>query len=770
MTRFNLSIRHITISFFLSVLCSTLLTFVMIKYSKSKEVHYETLTNIARGNELLQQKMNAYTQRLWNGEKGINDKLTLIVKQYSQALQTLKNEPQISDEINSASPSSTNEGLSSPLVDLETTWLEYNNNLLTLLHDLSNNESQNQKSNEQIAEAHEIVKSQSTELKKRNEILIAALMAEYERAKDSFNAILFFLFVLNLAIVVIGYFLFKKFTLDRLESLARESENTTNGESKTRSIEYKDPTLKKISNSINELGDVISQSVQFADKLGSGNFEFEFKTSNGSNKLFDELSFMKEKLMKVSEEDEKRKWVTEGLASFAETLRSNEHDVKTLSDELLSELVKYLKANQGAIFMVSNDESGGEEYLELIAAYAWKRKKFLASKVAKGDGLVGECWIEGEMIYMTDVPKDFVKITSGLGTSNPNAIVIVPLKINGVIFGILELASFHKFEPFQLDFIVKLSENIAATLSNIKTGEETKRLLEASQEQTERLKSQEEEMQQNMEELTATQEIMIRKEKELTGLLEASMNNVKQNLNEIAIRIQSSIASGKKELKFLSHVPPIQGMIRALENGGVDPVDNSTYDIWLERFLVILEFLLDSKELYSSVQLVSRDRQICRVSFENGHTSKEKDKEIDTHDLIDRLNSMGDKEMFVFPPQQKDNTFTLRICTPVYYQGQYYGGLVINLLGDEIIQSVKAKQDEEYSYKLTSSEGSNLFYNKLYTIKSDIKTDVIINEREGYSFEITGMTKESHAEADYQTSFIKSKTKVQEVMNEPAYR
>jgi GAF domain-containing protein len=130
-------------------------------------------------------------------------------------------------------------------------------------------------------------------------------------------------------------------------------------------------------------------------------------------------------------------------------------------------------------------------------------------------GLAGQAWQEGDSIYLTDVPQNYIKITSGLGDANPSCVLITPLKVNDQVFGVVELASFNILKDFEVEFVKKIAESIASTISSVKVNARTQRLLEESQEMTEQMRAQEEEMRQNMEELQATQEEMARKEKDM---------------------------------------------------------------------------------------------------------------------------------------------------------------------------------------------------------------------------------------------------------------
>jgi hypothetical protein len=209
--------------------------------------------------------------------------------------------------------------------------------------------------------------------------------------------------------------------------------------------------------------------------------------------------------------DEERNWVSKGLADLVAVIQSGDDD-KKVYDRLLAALIKYMNVNQGGIFIT--EETDGKVQLNLASYYAYDRKKYLQKTINPGEGLLGAAYLEGQRIYLKKLPPEYVSITSGLGETTPRALVIVPMKINNQVEGLIELASLTDFQEHHFELLDQLCETLASFITNNKINVRTKILLEKAQNMSEELKSNEEEMRQNLEELTATQEAMSRKEQE----------------------------------------------------------------------------------------------------------------------------------------------------------------------------------------------------------------------------------------------------------------
>ncbi|MFZ5999513.1 MAG: GAF domain-containing protein, partial [Bacteroidota bacterium] len=209
-----------------------------------------------------------------------------------------------------------------------------------------------------------------------------------------------------------------------------------------------------------------------------------------------------EKIVELRRKENEQNWVTQGIAAVAE-IKNKTTDITEYASQVMTTVVKMLRANQGSFFVVKKE--GTDEYFEFAATYAYGKKKHLQQRINLGEGLIGQAYYERDTIYMTEVPRDYVKITSGLGEALPRCICVVPLLSEGQIYGAIEVASFQKLESYQIQYLTKLAEGVAYNLHAIEVAARTEQLLTESQQMANEVKSQEEELRQNMEELTTTQ-------------------------------------------------------------------------------------------------------------------------------------------------------------------------------------------------------------------------------------------------------------------------
>lgn len=291
-------------------------------------------------------------------------------------------------------------------------------------------------------------------------------------------------------------------------------------------------TVKSAENIIKlETGEaLIKENIEFARNIAEGNYDAAYSLKEG-DQMGAALVEMRNNLKISSERERKEKFINLGLTQINEIIRSNNQNLEDLSVEIIKYLARYMDLNQGVMF-ITNDED--ELFLELKGCYAYERKKHITKRINPGQGLIGQCFLEKELIYLKDVPKDYVKITSGLGDALPTNLIVVPIKTEYSVEGVMELASFRILEEVDLEFLKRVSETVAATIASAKINAKTKVLYEESQQQTEEMRAQEEEMRQNMEELAATQEEMERKtndfESRFNAIAESGVGSIEFDL------------------------------------------------------------------------------------------------------------------------------------------------------------------------------------------------------------------------------------------------
>lgn len=206
-----------------------------------------------------------------------------------------------------------------------------------------------------------------------------------------------------------------------------------------------------------------------------------------------------------TEQAAQQKWVREGIADINKVLRLHFNSLEELSEELIKVIVDYLNINQGGLFVLVERERR-KPYLELTAAYAYNRYKAMNRRINLGDGVVGTCALEREITFLTEIPDSYPVITSGLGGAVPKSILVAPLIHENMVYGVIELASFTKFEDKEIALIEEISEQIASAIASVRINAKTATLLAQLQQQQEDSKKHEKITQETINKLTKTQE------------------------------------------------------------------------------------------------------------------------------------------------------------------------------------------------------------------------------------------------------------------------
>ncbi|HEX9016987.1 MAG TPA: HAMP domain-containing protein, partial [Chloroflexota bacterium] len=264
--------------------------------------------------------------------------------------------------------------------------------------------------------------------------------------------------------------------------------------------------------------------------------------------LKDNVNQMIANLRETTRVNSEQDWLKTNLARFTRMLQG-QRDLMSVARQILSELAPVVSAHQGVFYTLRTSENA-EPRLRLLASYAYKERKQLSNEFALGEGLVGQCALEKERILLTNVPSDYIHISSGLGAAPPLNIVVLPIVFEGQVKGVLELASFERFSPTHLTFLEQLVESIGIVLNTIEATSRTEDLLKQSQSLAAELQSQQEELQQTNEELEEKARLLVDQNAEVERK-NAEVERSRQALEEKAAQLA---LTSKYKSEFLSNM------------------------------------------------------------------------------------------------------------------------------------------------------------------------------------------------------------------------
>ncbi|QKQ74712.1 response regulator [Nostoc sp. TCL240-02] len=245
----------------------------------------------------------------------------------------------------------------------------------------------------------------------------------------------------------------------------------------------------------------LKQVSGLAEKMADGDLSVSLPDSD----RYDEIGVLTRtfnqmivNLRNTTQKNEEQNWLKSNLAEFTQMLQG-QRNLENASSLILSNLAPLVGASQGVFYAMTSIND--QPVLKLLSSYAYKERKNLANQFRLGEGLVGQCALEKQRILLTEVPSDYIRISSGLGEAPPLNIIVLPIVFETQVSAVIELASFESFSHLHLTFLEQLSENLGVFLNNIASQLQTQQLLEESVALTEELQTQQEELQQSNQRL-----------------------------------------------------------------------------------------------------------------------------------------------------------------------------------------------------------------------------------------------------------------------------
>ncbi|MBS1566075.1 MAG: HAMP domain-containing protein, partial [Bacteroidetes bacterium] len=257
------------------------------------------------------------------------------------------------------------------------------------------------------------------------------------------------------------------------------------------------------------------------------------------------ITNLKETTLRNQEQD----WLKSNLAKFTQMLQGQK-DLETVTQRILSELARVVVAHYGAFYILRQSEESQQSRLSLFSAYGYRAEKNIPNEFAIGEGLVGQVAFEKERIILSNVPSDYIKISSGLGRAKPANLIILPVLFENKVKAVIELASLDAFSETHLDFLSQLTESIGIVLNTIEANTRTEELLTQSQSLAGELKIQQEELRRTNDELQDKALLLVKQKNEV----EAKNKEVEEARKSLEEKAEQLTLTSKYKSEFLANM------------------------------------------------------------------------------------------------------------------------------------------------------------------------------------------------------------------------
>ena len=265
-------------------------------------------------------------------------------------------------------------------------------------------------------------------------------------------------------------------------------------------------TWKDLTENVNQLAQNLTTQVRSISEVASAVTKGDLtrtirvEAKGELEALKDTINQMIANLKGTTLRNHEQDWLKSNLAKFAQMLQG-QRDRNAVANKVLSELAELVNARYGAFYILEQPELSDEPKLKLFAGYAQKSRKLIDQEFSMSEGLVGQCATDKERIRLSNVPSEYLQISSGIGSAAPIDLVILPVLFENNVKAVIELASFENFSDTHIDFLDQLTESIGIVLNNIETNTRTEELLAQSQSLASELSSQQEELRRANDEL-----------------------------------------------------------------------------------------------------------------------------------------------------------------------------------------------------------------------------------------------------------------------------
>ena len=351
-----------------------------------------------------------------------------------------------------------------------------------------------------------------------------------------------------------------------------------------------------------------------AEALSNNNFEQKVQVKGERDLLANSINNMVDNLREMTSNAQREDWIKSGHAQLADKMRG-ELNLEAMADNVITFLSKYTDSQVGVFYLA--DEARN---LTLASSYAYKRRKSLSDIIPAGEGIVGQAVKEKQLICVSNVPKDYMAVNSGLGEATPNAVLALPLVVENTVKGAIELGSFGQFSEQAFELFDRVSESIAVAINSARDRSKMQDLLEEAQRTTEELQTQQEELRSSNEELEEQTETIKRSESELKTQQEQLQASNEELEEKTQYLLKQKVEIENKNKSIEQSKLQIEEKARDLEMSSKyksEFLANMSHELRtpLNSLLILAKMLMENKE----ENLTERQIDSAKIIYNGGN-------------------------------------------------------------------------------------------------------------------------------------------------------
>ncbi len=319
-------------------------------------------------------------------------------------------------------------------------------------------------------------------------------------------------------------------------------------------------TWKRLTENVNELAGNLTRQVraiaEVTSAVATGDLtrSISVEAQGEVAELKDNINAMVQSLRETTRANEDQGWLQSNLARIAAQLQGH-RDLRMVAELIMDDLVPLVGAQHGTFFLA--ETSGGETRLRLIAGYGLRADIEAPSQFRLGQSLIGQVARTRKPIVVTDLPADYVKISSGLGEAAPVNLMVLPIVFEDQVLGVIEAGSFTRFTQLHQDFMEQLMETIGVNVNTIIANSRTDALLAESQRLAAELQARTSELQVRQDELQRSNEELEDKAAQLARQnrdIEIKNVEIEQARQELEDRARELDLASRYKSQFLANM------------------------------------------------------------------------------------------------------------------------------------------------------------------------------------------------------------------------